>query len=113
MELLLTLQRGALVACCWVAGLFFFRFFRSTGDRLFLLFAASFWIFSLNWLGVALLGGPPESRHLIYLLRLVAFGLILLGIWDKNRRENRFRPQPRSPLLDGLIAGAAHRRTRQ
>ena len=113
MELPVTLMRGALVACCCVAGLFFFRFFRSTGDRLFLFFASSFWIFSLNWLGLALVGGPPESRHLIYLFRLVAFGLILVGIWDKNRREKRFRPQPRSPLLEGLTAGAVHRRTRQ
>lgn len=87
---LLDLLHGFLVACCWVAALFFFRFFRSTRDRLFLFFAVGFWVFSLNWLGVALLGGPTESRHLLYLLRLMAFGLILAGIYDKNRRERPF-----------------------
>jgi hypothetical protein len=70
-----------------MAGLFFFRFFRSTEDRLFLFFAAGFWVFSLNWLGVTLFGEPPESRHLLYLVRLVAFLLILAGIYIKNRRE--------------------------
>ena len=87
----LDLLHGFLIACCWVAGLFFFRFFRSTQERLFAFFAAAFWVFSLNWLGVALLGEPPESRHLLYLVRLVAFALILAGIYDKNRRERRGR----------------------
>ncbi len=94
---LLDLLHGFLVACCWVAGLFFFRFFRSTQDRLFLFFAAGFWVFSLNWLGVALLGGLTESRHLLYLLRLLAFALILAGIHDKNRRERPFQSAP--PLV--------------
>ena len=57
---LLILMRGSLVACCSVAGLFFFRFWHSTGDRLFLFFAASFWVFSLNWLGLALLADHPS-----------------------------------------------------
>jgi len=86
---LMDLLRGALVACCVVAGVFFFRFWRTSGDRLFLFFAAGFWVFALNWLGLSLLRGPPESQHLIYLLRLLAFGLILVGIYDKNRREKR------------------------
>ena len=110
---LLAFMRGGLMACGWVAGLFFFRFWRSTSDRLFLFFAASFWVFSLNWLVLALLGVPQEARHLVFLLRLLAFGLILAGIWDKNRRENRLRPERRSPLVLGLPTGAAHRRTRQ
>jgi hypothetical protein len=111
--LLLAFMRGGLVACCWVAGLFFVRFHRSTSDRLFLFFAASFWVFSLNWLTLALLGVPQEARHLVFLLRLVAFGLILVGIWDKNRRENRIKPRRRSPLVLVLPTGTAERRTRQ
>ncbi len=100
--------RGSLVTC-WIAGLVFFRAWRSTRDRLFLFFTASFWVFSLNWLGLVFLPGPPESRHLLYLLRLLAFGILLAGIWDKNRRERRARPDVRSPVLGRLPAGAAHR----
>jgi hypothetical protein len=32
-----------------------------------------------------------ESRHALYLLRLAAFVLIIIGIVDKNRRERRWR----------------------
>lgn len=108
---LLAFMRGGLVACCLVAGVFFFRFFRSTSDRLFLFFAASFWVFSLNWLVLALLGVPQETRHLVSLLRLLAFALILVGIWDKNRREKRLRPKPRAPLILVLPTGSARRRS--
>lgn len=110
---LLAFLRGGLMACCWVAALFFFRFFRSTSDRLFLFFAASFAVFSLNWLFLALLHAPQESRHLVFLLRLLAFGLILVGIWDKNRRENRLRPKDRSGLVLVLPTGAAQGRARE
>jgi len=101
---LLALLQGFLIACCWVAGLFFLRFFRSTQDRLFVFFAAGFWVFSLNWLAVALLGEPPESRYLPYLIRLLAFTLILAGIYDKNRREQRGRPGAASPARRDLSA---------
>jgi len=110
---LLVSMRGALVASCWIAGLFFFRFYRSTSDRLFLFFASSFWVFSLNWLTLALLPVPQEARHLVFLLRLIAFALILAGIWDKNRRENRMKPRGRSPLVLILPTGTAERPTRQ
>jgi hypothetical protein len=106
---LLAFMRGGLVACCLVAALFFLRFWRSTSDRLFLFFAASFLVFSLNWLVLALLGVPEETRHLVFLIRLLAFGLMLLGIWDKNRREKRSSSKPRSHLVL-LSTGTADRR---
>jgi len=109
----LAFLQGWLVACCCVAGLFFVRFWRSTADRLFLFFAAGFFVFGLNWLGLAVLGGTSESRHVVYLLRLLAFGLILVGIWDKNRQEKRLRARPTSPLVGGASTGAAQRRAGQ
>src|SRR5262245_60048104 len=39
----------------WTAGLFFFRFWRDTRDRLFLLFGTAFWLLSLTWVLLALL----------------------------------------------------------
>ena len=80
---------GALAMACWVAGLFFLRFWRSSRERLFLFFVAAFWVFSLNWLGLAIVNPGVESRHLFYVFRLVAFSLLIAGIIDKNRRGGR------------------------
>ena len=78
---------GALTMACWVAGLFFLRYWRLTHDRLFVFFVLAFWLLSLNWLGLALLSGAPETRHQVSLLRLLAFSLLIVGIVDKNRRQ--------------------------
>jgi hypothetical protein len=76
---------GASAVASWTAGLFFLRFWRDTGDRFFALFCAAFWALSLNWLGLALTDPPDEARTAFYVLRLVAFLLILAAIADKNR----------------------------
>lgn len=80
---------GALAMSSWVAGLFFLRFWRESRDRLFLFLCLSFWMLTLNWAGLALIDGPPETRHWVYALRLAAFLLIIVGIVDKNRRGPR------------------------
>jgi hypothetical protein len=82
MALMLT---GAIAFGWAVAGLFFFRFWKHTRDRFFLYFAASFWIESLNRVSLGLLVDNNESNPLSYVVRLVAYGLILLAIWQKNR----------------------------
>ena len=75
---------GAIAVAGLVAGLFFLRFWRATRDRFFLMFAVAFWIegahrlFIYNWL-------PDEAAPLHYLVRLVAYGLIVVAIVDKNR----------------------------
>jgi uncharacterized membrane protein len=69
----------------WVAGLFFMRFWRNTGDRLFRLFGFAFWLLSLSWLLLAILGPTHESRPYVYAFRLVAFSLIIAATIDKNR----------------------------
>lgn len=78
---------GAIAALCAVAGLFFWRFWRSSQDRFFLLFALSFWIEAVNRVHIALTHGWSEDAPVNYLVRLVAFGLILLAIWGKNRQR--------------------------
>jgi hypothetical protein len=75
-----------------VAALFFLRSWRVSGDRLFLYFALGFAAMALNWIGLASIEPALESRHLVYLLRLLAFVLIIVGIVDKNRRVNGTRP---------------------
>jgi hypothetical protein len=76
---------GASAAASWTAGLLLLRFWRDTKDRFFALFAAAFWCLSLNWIGLALKEPPDEARTLLYLVRLIAFVLIIAAIIDKNR----------------------------
>jgi hypothetical protein len=78
---------GALTACAAVAGLFFFRFYRATRDRLFLAFAVAFWVLGLHWLMLAGVHPSEESRHALYLVRLAAFVILIAGIIDRNRRR--------------------------
>jgi hypothetical protein len=75
---------GALTMSCLIAGLFFLRFWRKTGDRLLLMFALAFWLLGASWLGLTFVNGD-EARVGIYSLRLVAFLLIIAAIVDKNR----------------------------
>jgi hypothetical protein len=72
----------------WAVGLHFLRFWRETRDRLFAFFAAAFWILGFNWLGLALTNPAEEARTYFYVLRLVAFLLIIGAVLDKNRRRD-------------------------
>jgi hypothetical protein len=77
---------GAVTFGFVVAGLFFLRFWKRTGDGLFLAFALAFWLLGLNQALIALTNIPVEERSWLYLLRLTAFGLIIVSIWRKNRK---------------------------
>lgn len=85
----LQLIPGAIVMGYAVAGLFFLRFWRQTRDRLFLIFAISFWLLGAQRLALALTAQVVESQTGLYLLRLFAFLLILVAIVDKNRGRGR------------------------
>ena len=79
---------GGLVMGCFVAGLFFLRFWRKTRDRLFAIFAIAFWLLGVNWLALAFTK-QDEVKTIYYAVRLVAFVLILYAIIDKNRAGRR------------------------
>lgn len=72
-----------------VASLFFLRSWRATSDRLFLFFALAFFAMTLNWVGVSAVDPSRERVHWVYLFRLAAFALIIVGILDKNRGAGR------------------------
>jgi hypothetical protein len=82
---------GATATAFAVAGLFFLRFWRDTGDRLFLLFALSFGLMSFGRCGLALTQEFTDARNYWYVLRLFSFSLILIAIVDKNRARD---PKP-------------------
>ncbi len=78
-------------------GAFFYRFWRRTRDRLFLAFAIAFWLMASNWAAQTFVQRDESFYAAIYLLRLAAFGVIIVGVVGKNRaRDNRRDPRPDS-----------------
>jgi hypothetical protein len=71
------------------AALFFLRFWRRTADSLFLVFSIAFFLLAANQALVALSGIPREEQSPIYLLRLVAFSLLIVAIVRKNMSARR------------------------
>jgi hypothetical protein len=80
---------GALSMASATVSLFFLRYWASTRDRLFAFFAIAFAVFALNWVSLAFIDPGAELRHTLYLLRLAAFLLIIIGIVDKNRQSGQ------------------------
>ena len=76
---------GALVAGYFVVALFFLRFWKKTGDRLFILFSTAFGVLAIQRLALALTTGTTEDVLPLYVVRLIAFLIILAAIVDKNR----------------------------
>ena len=77
---------GGVTLGCALLTLFFFRFWRTTGDRLFVFFALAFGLLGVHWAPLAFTTPTYEHRPLLYLVRLAAFLLVLIAIVDKNRR---------------------------
>lgn len=84
------LLHGAMAMGFGVIGLFFLRFFRDRRDTLFAFFSAAFWLMAANNIALALNDAAAETRVHLYVIRLLAFVLIILGIVVKNR-ERRTR----------------------
>lgn len=78
---------GGLIASCFYAAVFFLRFWHRTRDRFHFLFAAAMALLGLNWAGVAGTSAVGEPHSEIYIARLLAFLLILVAIFDRNRRR--------------------------
>jgi hypothetical protein len=80
---------GALLFSYFIAGVHFSRFWKRTGDRLFLHFAVAFWLFALNQLATSIPVVARETSGYEYLLRVLGFIVILAAIVDKNLGAKR------------------------
>ena len=80
---------GAITFGFLVAATFFARFWRRTGDRLFLAFCIAFVLLALNQVAAWWLGDADERVGYTYLLRILGFVLILAAIVDKNVPRGR------------------------
>ena len=84
--MLTTFLGGAIVMGFAVATLLFLRFWRRTGEGLFLAFSGSFLLLGVTQTLLSLGGFVDEQRSWLYLLRLAAFLLILFALFLQNRR---------------------------
>jgi hypothetical protein len=80
---------GAIAMASLVIAMFFLRFWRNSGDRFFLWFALSFGIEGAHRVYAALSYQDNEDAPLHYLIRLLAYGLILWAILEKNLPRRR------------------------
>jgi peptidoglycan/LPS O-acetylase OafA/YrhL len=78
---------GALMLAYAISGLFLFRFWVKTRDRLFAIFALAFWVLMCERLLLVIINPATEGFPYIYSVRLLAFLLILGAIIDKNRKQ--------------------------
>jgi len=83
---------GALFLGFTVAALFFLRFWRKTGDRLFAMFALSFALMALSRFLLGFVQSPENGDACAYSLRLLANLVIIYGIIDKNRNARQENP---------------------
>jgi hypothetical protein len=85
---LLPVLNGAVIMGYAVASVFFLKFWRRTGDRLFLAFFASFLLLGAVPLLTAWLNIPREEQSAVYLLRAAAFMIIIVAIMINSRRPS-------------------------
>jgi hypothetical protein len=76
---------GAIFVGYLSAALFFLKFWKETGDRLFAMFAIAFVVLASHRVLMVWLTEVPEAHSWLYFVRLLAFLLILFAILDKNR----------------------------
>ena len=75
---------GAIAMGYVVAGVFFIRFWLRVRDFLFLAFALAFWLLAANQTIVTLSGISREELSEVYILRLIAFTIVIIAVLRKN-----------------------------
>jgi hypothetical protein len=79
-----TFVYGMITMGYMVAGLVFFKFWTRIRDPLFFIFALAFWILAASQTLRVIFDFPREEQGWVYILRLLAFTLIIIAIIQKN-----------------------------
>jgi uncharacterized membrane protein HdeD (DUF308 family) len=79
---------GVIAVSSLIAGVFFLKFWKHTRDSLFLAFAVAFLIEGINRFAVLFIARTDEGSPWTYIVRLIAFLLILVAILKKNYGTN-------------------------
>lgn len=77
--------QGMSAMACIAIALFFLRFWQSTQDRFFFVFAVAFGLMCATRLVSAALGAAETHSGYVYWVRFLAYLLIVAAIIDKNR----------------------------
>ena len=75
---------GVIATTSITAAIFFLKFWKRTHDSLFLAFGVAFLIEGVNRITVLEVERPNEGSPWTYVVRLIAFLIILAGILNKN-----------------------------
>ena len=76
---------GALILGFWIGGLLFFKYWKRTRDSLFAWFAAAFWMLMAERILLVLVNPEDEARPYIFLVRLLAFAMLIAAVIQKNK----------------------------
>lgn len=79
---------GAVTMALFTVALFFMKHYSRTRDRLLLLFGIAFALMGVERVVLLMIPRETESQSSIFLIRLLAFILIIYAIVDKNRQES-------------------------
>jgi hypothetical protein len=77
---------GAISMGFAIAALLFLKYWKRTRDGFFLAFAAAFLLLGINQALLSVANVPLEERSSLYLIRLLAFLIIIGAMWSKNRQ---------------------------
>ena len=77
---------GIIIALSLTAALFFFKFWYTTRDKLFLAFAVAFGLEALSRVLSAFFSTPQEGSPQIYVIRLLGYLFLIAAIVLKNRK---------------------------
>lgn len=86
---LVAFLQAVAATAAFVNGVFFWRFWQESRDQLFAMFALAFWLLSASWAILAVFNPTGESLPYVYAVRLLAFLLLISGIVQKNRHQER------------------------
>lgn len=76
---------GAVFSAALISALFFFKFWKQSKDRFFLIFAIAFLLLGFERVQLLFTIVNYETRSMVYCIRLCSFILILIAILDKNK----------------------------
>ena len=85
---MIELLSGALLFSYAIAGVHFLRFLETNGRSPVRPFRDALWLFALNQLASSVPVVADETRGYEYLLRVLGFIVIIVGIIDKNFATN-------------------------